>query len=443
MNEHIGPGFREEEGAADSLVSLRGLAQAIRRHRPLFFAFSLGLPLVTAVVLLFTDNKFTSGGVILVETPESGLGMAGELLGQFSSFTGIAAQGSPTDIFLAILRSRRVAVAVAEELGLPDYYEVKGDGPEERMDKTLRKLGKRATFESPDVISIHVSVTDSDPQKAADIVNAYLRQLEQASQTLAFSRARRTRLLVEEALDSTKTELNATRERMLEFQERYGVFSIEKQTEGTLELLTGLQTQLLTAQAQRDALREYTSEHSSRLQGLDLQIRALRDQIEDLVGNLQSGTGAARVQAPQPGGDGRVVVPLNELPQLASQYARIFIDLQVQEAKYNVLATQLEQTKIDESQSVPTFEILDWGSRPFRKSGPFRTLFTLAALVGGTLTGLLLVVLLEDLSRRIDPRTREEYLDLVPTPVRAALGKVTRSGATGKGRRRSSLTPPE
>jgi uncharacterized protein involved in exopolysaccharide biosynthesis len=395
------------------LVSLRGILRAIRKRRPLFSSFALGLPVLTAIVMLLTPNRFTAGGQIICEMPQTGMSLPTQLLGQFSSITGIPTQGSPTDMFMAILRSRRVGTAVAQKYKLPDYYKMKGDSDEERMEKTLRKLAKRTTFDSPDLISIHVSANDPSPKMAADIVNGYLNELETASQTLAFSRARKTRILVEDALRGTEASLDSTRDRLQDFQEKYGVFSIEKQTEGTLDMLTGLQTQLLSAQTQRDQLREYTSESSARLRGLDQHISALRDQITSLIGTLRTGTAATRVALPE-GNKGQIVQPLSELPELSAQYARIYIDLQVQEAKYNVLAAQLEQTKIEESQSVPAFEILDWAVPPYKKSGPFRTLFTLAALVTGTLSGLLLVVLLEDLSRRVDPETWNELAEILP-----------------------------
>jgi uncharacterized protein involved in exopolysaccharide biosynthesis len=425
-------------GGEESAAFLRDLARTLGRHRPLFLAFAFGLPFLTAVVMLLTDNTYTAHGVLLVETPEGGLGLAGKVLGQFASVTGIPTKGSSVDIFMAILKSHRVAMAVADSLNLPEYYESNGDTPDEKTDWALQRLAKRTAFESPDLVSITVSATDTDPQMAADIVNAHLRELGRASQTLAFSRARRTRILVEETLKTTKAELDSTRDRLLNFQEKYGVFSIEKQTEGTLGLLGGLQTQLLTAQIQRETLREYTNANSSQVKALDLQIAALRDQIEEIVGTLKPEAGAARVQVPPSRGKGQVVVPLSEMPVLASQYARIFIDLRVQEAKYNVLATQLEQTKIEESQSVPTFEVLDWGTRPYRKSGPFRRLFTMAALVGGTLTGLLTAVFLEELSRRVDRRTREEFRGLVPAPIRRGAGRLGRLVGIGRARPASS-----
>jgi uncharacterized protein involved in exopolysaccharide biosynthesis len=294
-------------------------------------------------------------------------------------------------------------------------------------------MHKRIEFESPDLISIVISATDPDPEVAAAIVNAFLNQLDVASQSLALSRARRTRHLVADALEQTEAELDTTRRRMQVFQETYGVFSIEKQTEGTLELIGELQTQLLAAKAQREQLGGFTSEGSSQLRNLDLKIDALQTQIRKLVlGDMQV---TADRDTPQ-GVSGQLVpevegvrstesffLPLSNIPRLAGKYADIFMDLTVQEAKYNILATQLEQTKIEESQSIPSFEILDWGLRPYRKSGPHRKVYVLAALVAGTLSGILLCVLLDVVTNRVDEPTRKELLTLVPGFIRRRFRK--------------------
>ena len=204
----------------ERLISLRGIARAIRKRRPLFLGFAVGLPVVAAAIMLLTPNRFTAGGQIICEMPGSGMALPTQLLGQFSSITGIPTQGSPVDMFLVILKSRSVSTAVAEKLKLPDYYRMKGDSEGMRMEKTLLKMSKRTSFDSPDLISINVTATDRSPQMAADIVNAYLSELETASQTLAFSRARKTRILVEDALKGTEASLDSTRTRMKDFQER-------------------------------------------------------------------------------------------------------------------------------------------------------------------------------------------------------------------------------
>jgi capsule polysaccharide export protein KpsE/RkpR len=286
------------------------------------------------------------------------------------------------------------------------------------MEKTLTRMHKRIHFDTPDLVTIVISATDPDPEKASEIVNAFLEQLEVASQTLSLSRTRRTRRLVSEALVQTEAELDSTRRKMQEFQETYGVFSIEKQTEGTLELIGALQTELLAAKAQRDQLGGFTSEGSSPLRNLDLKIEAIQTQIRQLViGDMRAMIRKDEEAEMEPEGirsSESFFLPLSNIPGLAGKYADIFMNLSVQEAKYNILATQLEQTKIEESQSIPSFEILDWGRRPYKKSGPKRKLYVLAALAAGTLGGILLCVLLDDVTSRVDEPTRRELAALIP-----------------------------
>ena len=203
-------------------VSLGSLIRVVRRWRKPFFVLAFGLPLLTAVVMLFTSNKFTARGSILVETPEGGLGP--DLLGQISSITGFSPQTPPTEMYMAILRSERVAIAVAESLDLAAHYGIETETLEEELEMTLEEMGEKIDFDSPDLISIQISATDVDPQMATDIVNRYLSQLVVANRTLTLSRARQTRRSVAEALRETEAELDSTRQVMRRFQETYGIF---------------------------------------------------------------------------------------------------------------------------------------------------------------------------------------------------------------------------
>jgi capsule polysaccharide export protein KpsE/RkpR len=343
--------------------------------------------------------------------------MGSEFLGQIQAIAGFGAQVPTNEIYLAILQSDRVGRAVIDSLGLVAHYEVEADTREEELEQTLVKLRRKTRFETPDMVSVHILATDGSPAMAADVVNAYLEELEIANQTLALSRARRTRQLVQQSLRETAAELDSTWEQMQRFQEEFGVFAIEKQTEGTLELIGALQTELLAAQTQRDALGGYASESAAQVRNLELRIAALRSQISQLVGEVDSDA-PEEVRRIATGGGKRspesYFLPLTDMPSLARRYARLAMGLKVQEAKYNVLATQLEQTRIEESQSLPAFDVLDRASVPQKKSGPQRKLYVLAALVSGILSGILVAVLLNDLSARVDATTRREFLSLIP-----------------------------
>ncbi len=408
---------RAEEQRGVELTPM-GLLRVIYRWRGLVLALAIGLPLVTAVVMLLTPNRYTASGTILLEAGEAPQGM--EMLGQLGALAGLPTSAPTAESYLTVLRSRRVREAVAESLSLGDHYGIEAANDAHRMEKTLAALDHAYETEAQGGTAIRVKATDEDPQVAADIVNAFLDQLILANQTLSLTRARRTRQLVEEALVDTESELQSARERMSEFQRRYGVFALDEQTSATVELITELQQQLIEAQTRRDALGATLQQSSSNYRQLNYVIDALQERISSLVGRLgaQADSGAVVVQWPaETEGEG-FILPLSKVPELSGEYAHVLMDLKVLETKYRVLATKLEQTKIEESQSMPSFEILDRAARPYRKSGPNRTFFTLSAFLGGLLAGILLAVLLEDLQRHLSPGVRAELISMLPAPVR-------------------------
>ncbi len=409
-----------------------GLLRILHRWRRMVLALALGLPIVTAIVVAFLPNLYAAEGTILLEMAESQPGL--EVLSQITALTGMPSQAPSADAYMAILRSRRVGAAVADSLDLADHFGVRAASPEQRMEKTLLKLKERMHIENPDQATLRLRATDRDPVLAAAMVNGFLDQLIAANQTLALTRARRTRQLVEHGMTETETELEAARGRMAEFQTKYGVFSLDDQTRGTLDLVAELQGKLLEAQTQRDALAGLYQEGSAAMRNLDHLIAALEERIHRIVGELPAPPAnvAGMPPAAPPAGQDGFMLPLKKVSALGGAYAHLFLDLKVLEAKYNVLATRFEQTKIEESQSVPTFEVLDRAERPFRKSGPNRKLFVGAAFLGGLLAGILLAVLLEDLDRRLDSETRSELLSMLPPSVAARLRAGARPAAGGE-----------
>jgi len=295
------------------------------------------------------------------------------------------------------------------------------------MEITLRQLHKRVLFDDPDDVTIHIEATDPDPVMAAAVVNVHLDELERANQTLSLSRARRTRRLVENALNQTQRDLEAARHELGAFQAEFGVFSLDEQTKSTLKLIATLQGQLVEVQTERAALHGFQQRGSAQLRNLDLRIEALQSQIDQLTGRIAShpnsekdlGDGATVAET-----DGRFFLPLTRVPELTETYSRIVMNVEVLESKYGVLATRLEQTKIEESQSIPSFEILDHARKPFQKSGPNRTMYVLVALAAGVIAGVLLAVFLEDVSKRLDESTQDELVGMLPKPVRR---RMTRS----------------
>ena len=393
--------------------TLMTLVRLLHRWRRLILGLAAGLTVVTTVVMFLKPNIYTARGSILLEVAENG--SAGDLLGQLSMFAGVSSQTPAGEIYLAILQSNRVAEAIVDQLGFVDRFEIEGSTSQERVEKAVVLLNQKVRFVNSERVVLRVVAHDADPELAAEIVNAYLDELAAANQNMSLSRTRRTRKLVEGALVDTREELEVTRGNLREFQREHGAFSLDEQARATLGLIAQLQAELMAAETERSALSGFRRNEGSGLQNLDLRIDALTSQISGLVGNLSGSDSESESENDQSTRNSEsYLLSLAEIPDLTEAYTRIVMDLEVQQAKYTVLATKLEQTKIEESQSVPSFEILDRAERPYRKSGPNRKLFVLSALFAGLLAGALLAVLLDDLSRRIDEDTRSELGAMLP-----------------------------
>ena len=378
------------------------VARSLHRHRKLVLTLSIGLPLLTAVVLLFTPNKYRAMGTILVETPENSMGL--DFMGQLSALAGLPTGATTAEIYLSVLRSERVGLAVIDSLNLTEHYKVKNKNPGMVEELTLIKLTKSMNFDQPDFVTIHVFAKDKSPKMAASIVNATLAQLEKVSQTLAFTRARRTREMVEQALEDTKTQLEESRVQLEEFQRLHGVVDLESQIATTMTLIGELEAVLIQTKARREALQAYQSRDSGQLRKLDLEIEAMEKQITKLMGSVAD-----------PGEETEdYLLEMGDIPQVGGAYAELMMDLKVQEAKYTVLATRLEQTKIEESQSIPAFEVLDWAREPHKKASPKRKLTVLAALFSGVLASVMTALVLDEFERRVDPASRRELSNMLP-----------------------------
>ena len=93
-------------------------------------------------------------------------------LGSMASLasTGLGIK-SQNDMYVAMLKSRTVEDAMVERFGLTGQYHQK-----RRSDARKKFEGNCEVQNSPKSGLIQVSVTDPDPQRAADMANAYIEE---------------------------------------------------------------------------------------------------------------------------------------------------------------------------------------------------------------------------------------------------------------------------
>jgi uncharacterized protein involved in exopolysaccharide biosynthesis len=342
---------------------------------------SLLLPKIyesTATLLPSLDSKEGAGlGALLAAT---GAGGAAQSLG--ISLPG--APATPTDLFVAMLKSRIMADEVIKRYNLMDYYEA---GTMQDARRALEGNSK-ITVSKEKVIKIIVEA--KSPQLAADIANFYVSNLDRLNRTLNVSKASQNRTFIERRLAETQVNLVRAEEALKEFQTQNKTVAVEAQSKAMIEAAATIQGQITAQEVQLQVMSGYLSADNPEMSRVRSSIEELRKQLY----LLESGKGGKGMLP----GD-RLHPAMITVPSLALEYGRLMRELKVQETLYTLLTSQLEQAKLAEARDTPTVQVLDPAVPAERKSRPS---ITLNMIIGGLVAlfaGIFLAFFLEYLER--------------------------------------------
>ena len=289
---------------------------------------------------------------------------------------------TPTDVFVAILKSRVMADEVIARFGLMAVYN------ERTMHDTRVELAERVRVSVSKEKVIKVTVEDSDPQRAADIAAFFVSSLDRLNRTLNVSKASYNRAFIERRLAETQTGLVKTEEALRDFQRNNKAVAVEAQSKAMIEAAAMIQGQITGYEVQLQVMSAYLSPDNPDLS----RVRSSIEELKKQLALLEFGKGT---KGASPGD--RLHPARVRVPDLALQYGRLFRELKVQETLYALLTSQYEQAKITEARDTPTVQVLD-SPVPADKQIKPRVVFNTA--VAGLLGACIAIILAYGLEAR-------------------------------------------
>jgi uncharacterized protein involved in exopolysaccharide biosynthesis len=281
-----------------------------------------------------------------------GLGaLAGDLLGLKN--TGA--------VFVGILQSRTIQDRLVKRFNLQEVY---GSDLEEEACKKLS--GRTDVSEDRKSGIITIEVLDRDPQRAADLAQAYVDELNKLYAEVSTSAARRERMFLEERLRQVKIDLNKAAVDFSQFASKNTTINIEEQGKAMVESAAVLQGQLIAAQSELKGLEQIYTPNNVRVRSLKGQIAELQAQLNKLGGT----PGGAPDQAGP--SDASLYPSIRQLPLLGVKYFDLFREAKIQEAVYEALTQQYEMAKVQEAKETPSVQLLDHANYPEKKTFPPR-----------------------------------------------------------------------
>ena len=360
-------------------------------------AVSLLMPKIyesTASLLPSLDSK-DGGGLAALGTLLAATGTGGPAQGLGITLPGTPA--TPTDLFVAMLKSRIMADEVIRKFNLMDHYEAKTMHDARKVLEGDTKI----TVTKEKVIKI--TVETESPPLAADIANYYVANLDRLNRTLNVSKAGQNRAFIERRLAETQVNLAKAEETLKEFQTQNKTVAVEAQSSAMIQAAAQIQAQITAQEVQLQVMSGYLSPDNPELSRVRSSIGELKKQLY----LLESGKGGKGMLP----GD-RLHPAMVTVPGLALHYGRLLRELKVQETLYTLLTSQLEQAKLAEARDTPTVQVLDPAIPAEKKSKPRILLNTIIAGVLALFVGIFLAFFLEYLDRM---RTSELPANITPS----------------------------
>lgn len=342
------------------------------------------IALVLSTVLAFIiPKRYDSATSIMPPEPQSGsaamlamlAGRAGGTTGGLGSLaSGLLGGRTNGELYIDLLRSGSVMGGVINRFHLQQIYHTK------YSKDTFKKLASRTQIsENKKSGIITIVATDTDQQRAQDLANGYVEELNKLMARVSTSSARREREFIEQRLASVVKELNDAQEQLSRFSSSTSTIDIREQTRATVDAGAKLQAELIVAQSELQSLRQIYGDENVRVRSTRERIGVLQREL-DKMGGSASNPGETPIQS------GELYPPLRSLPELGVRYANLYRRVRVEEAVYDLLSAEYETARIQEAKEIATVSVVDFAGWPETKAFPSRRNF----MLGGTFAALLI-----------------------------------------------------
>jgi uncharacterized protein involved in exopolysaccharide biosynthesis len=405
----------EEKNIYDEEIDLFELWDRIWRRRKLILAITLSVTVVSGIISFFITPVYKASAKIvpLASQKQSFIPIPSDMVGLMGLFgTEFGAGGGAT--IKAVLQSRELAKRVIENTGIKKYLygklwdeksgSLKKDIPPHKIpsdDELAEKFLKENLVVNEDkktgIIEISV-LFPKEPTLPAVIANNYIKELNNILNEKAYTAAKRNRIFLEERVKQTELKLSQAEQDFKDFQQKYNIVAIDKQMEEGLKIYAELVAKLSEKEMQLEVMRRITSPDNPDVVTLNYEINELRKKIRE----LEEGQRAMQVKGYILDRSKKLIIPLENVPELAMEYIRRRRELEIQNEIYKVLLKSLEQARIEEEKETLSFEVIDYAYTPRFKYKPKRKLIVMVSFVSSLFVGVFLALLLDSIRERRD-----------------------------------------
>ena len=348
-------------------INLLDYLGVIFKRRRMIIRNSLLAGLIMLVLSFLLPKTYTATTTLLPPGEGDQNGLRSLLLNSpISMFDVPGIPASSSDIFVEILKSRTVAEAVlskkykSEETG-QDLYEI---WDIENQTDALNELHEKSTIFANEQGMINISVEVHNAELSAQIANAFVEALDEVNREKSFSRAKNSRIDIEEQLKQTEVRLKKAATALADFQSQFRAVDLQAQTRVSIEKAGEIKGTIMAKEVELKVALQTLKRDNPIINRLQTELDELKIQFE----HLQFGNSIPFEEQKD------YFIPFSDVPEVGSRLAEFLRDVKVQETVWQLLNQQFYSAKIQEARDTPTIQVLDAAVSPERRTRPKRKL---------------------------------------------------------------------
>jgi tyrosine-protein kinase Etk/Wzc len=375
MSEHIQENTELDINLLDMLIELG-------QEKWTLIVVTFLAALTGVVFSLITPATYVSRSSIM-PSQQSGAGGGG--LASLGSLAGLAGLGalsntvagikSSDEMFIALMRSQSVQSAMIEQFKLKERYSAKN------IEEARQALTLNVTIVADKKSGLlFIDAQDNDPEFAALLANAQVKELNAILSRLAVTEAQQRRVYYEQQIVKTQTKIPQLE---LEFKDAQKNSGLE--VASLLSESSTLPGQIAAKELQLQVLSRFATGQNPDLKRLSIEISALRAQMA----RYELSKIEPKNSEPNKPGQESERIKTNFVQKATQAYNT----LKIQETLLDGYVKQLELAKVDEAKEGPAVQVVDEARAPEMRAKPERRKMVIAYTVTGFIIALVLATM--------------------------------------------------
>lgn len=369
--------------STEIVLTFSEIVAFLRRNVRLISMTTCGIAAFAAIVSLIIPSQYTAKCTIVPPKEESDLSSL--IASQFGGIGSLAASASgikikdPNEYYIGILKSTNVADTLIHAFDLKNRFDVP------TLHDSRIKLALHSNLESRKDGLISISYTDKEPEIAAEISNAYSKQLMRVLTELQRDNAKIRRSFFEKEMFEMQTKLGSSENRLRDYLHGQKLLDVPSALRVQIEENARLEAEIFTKEIAQKAMSSRLSPQNPDLQQIQIELAELRKR-------KKLGNASAFGREPHDSG----------LLGVGTEYVRLYRDFKYQETLYEVLSKQYELAKLDEAKAGTLVQLIDSATPPEKRSSPKRRAIVVVFGFLGFFVSLLVAFYSENKNKLID-----------------------------------------